>query len=48
MAISKAGELVCVAASREFRVLGRSELGEPSNATPAVADGVLYLRRSAT
>ena len=30
----------------KFEVLGRVSLGEPSFATPAVADGVMYLRTS--
>lgn len=43
-AMSARGELVVVEASDTFRILGRTELGEPSHATPAVSDGVLYLR----
>ena len=43
-AISTAGELVVIAAAEEFQLLGRVDLGEPSQATPAVAGGVLYLR----
>ena len=42
--ISREGEMVVLAASREFEELGRIDLGEPSNSTPAVADGVMYLR----
>lgn len=42
--LTKGGELVVFAAGREFAALGRVDLGEPSNATPAIADGVLYLR----
>jgi outer membrane protein assembly factor BamB len=42
--VSAKGELVVIAASDQFKALGRSDLGEPSHATPAVADGVLYLR----
>jgi len=42
--ISRTGEVVVLAASREFKELGRVDLGEPSNSTPAVADGVMYLR----
>jgi len=42
--ISKKGEVVVLAASDKFEVLGRVSLGEPSFATPAVADGVMYLR----
>jgi len=43
-AVSKEGVLVVVAAEDEFRLLATIDLGEPSNATPAVANGVLYLR----
>jgi len=38
------GEVVVLAASPEFRVLGRSQLGEGSHSTPAVAGGRMYLR----
>ncbi len=43
-AISADGEAVVLAAARRFRVLGRVELGQPSNSTPAVARGKMYLR----
>jgi outer membrane protein assembly factor BamB len=42
--ISREGEMVVLSASREFEVLGRIDLEERSNSTPAVADGVMYLR----
>jgi outer membrane protein assembly factor BamB len=42
--LSTKGELVVVAASERFEALGRTDLGEMSHATPAIADGVLYLR----
>jgi outer membrane protein assembly factor BamB len=42
--ISRKGELVVLAAADEFKLLGRIDLEEPSNSTPAVADGVMYLR----
>jgi outer membrane protein assembly factor BamB len=42
--ISKHGQIVVLAASREFEVLARMELGEKTFATPAVANGVMYLR----
>jgi len=42
--ISKAGEVVVVAAGGTFKLLARVPLGEKSFATPAVADGVMYLR----
>lgn len=42
--ISKLGQVVVLAAGRTFEVLARTELGEKTFATPAVADGVMYLR----
>ncbi len=42
--ISKRGQVVVLAAGKKFEVLARTELGEKTFATPAVADGVLYLR----
>lgn len=43
-AISEDGDVVVVAASPTYEFLGRTPLGDPSHATPAVADGRLYLR----
>lgn len=42
--ISRAGEVAVFAASKDFKILGKVDLGEPSHSTPAVADGVMYLR----
>ena len=42
--IAKDGEVVVLAASQMFELLARVPLGEPSYATPAVSDGVMYLR----
>ncbi len=42
--IARDGKVVVVAASQRFEVLARVDLGEPSHATPAVSDGVMYLR----
>jgi len=42
--IAKNGEVFVVAASEKFELLARVPLGEASFATPAVADGVMYLR----
>ena len=42
--ISADGEVVVLAAEREFAELGRVDLGEPSNATPAVSRGKMFLR----
>ena len=41
---SKRGEVVVLAASWEFEELGRVDLGEKTFATPAIANGVMYLR----
>ncbi len=43
-AVSEEGEVFVVRASREYEFLGRTSLGEGSHATPAVANGHLYLR----
>jgi outer membrane protein assembly factor BamB len=43
-AVNTKGELVVVAAADQFKLLGRSDLGEVSHATPAVANGRMYLR----
>ena len=42
--ISRKGEVFVLAAADQFKLLARVPLGEPSFATPAVADGVMYLR----
>lgn len=42
--IAKNGEVVVLAASAKYEVLARVPLGEPSYATPAVSNGVIYLR----
>jgi outer membrane protein assembly factor BamB len=42
--VSAAGEVVVLAAEREYKPQGRVALGEPSHSTPAVSGGVLYLR----
>ncbi len=42
--ISRKGEVVVLAVSADPKVLARVPLGEKSYATPAVADGVMYLR----
>jgi outer membrane protein assembly factor BamB len=38
------GKIVVVSAGDKFEHLADNKLGEPSNSTPAVADGVMYLR----
>ena len=42
--ISKRGEVIVLAASKEFKALGRADLDEETFATPAIANGVMYLR----
>lgn len=42
--VSAEGEVVVIADSDAFEVLGRRQLGEPSRATPAVADGRVLFR----
>ena len=44
--ISRRGEMVVLAASDNYKLLGRISLEEPSHSTPAIADGVMYLRTS--
>ena len=43
-AMSNKGELVVIAAEKTFKVLGRHDLGEITNATPAFGEKTLYLR----
>ena len=42
--IAEDGEVVVLDASSEYKLLGRTQLGEDSRSTPAVADGRMYLR----
>ena len=42
--ISRDGELVVLAAAEKYQLLARINLEEPSCSTPAVAQGVMYLR----
>ena len=42
--VSREGEVVVLAASKTFKELGRIDLGERSNSTPAIAGGRMYLR----
>jgi outer membrane protein assembly factor BamB len=42
--ISREGEVVVVGAQEKFQLLGRMDLEEASHSTPAVANGVMYLR----
>jgi outer membrane protein assembly factor BamB len=42
--LSKEGDVVVLAADKEYQLLARNSLGEPCQATPAVADGRIYYR----
>lgn len=42
--ISREGEMVVLAAAEKYRLLAKINLEEPSNSTPAVARGVMYVR----
>lgn len=42
--MSADGDVIVLAASPEYELLGRQPLGEPSHSTPAVSGGVMYLR----
>ncbi len=42
--MSYKGEVIVLAAGRKYELLGRVDLKEKTMATPAVADGVMYLR----
>ncbi len=44
--LSEEGVMYFVAAARKFEPLGKAELGEPSNCSPAFADGRIYIRGS--
>jgi outer membrane protein assembly factor BamB len=46
--VSMNGEVVVLAADRHFEVLARNPLNESCHATPAVANGRLYLRTEST
>jgi outer membrane protein assembly factor BamB len=41
---SRKGEMVVLAAADKYKLLSRINLEERSNSTPAIADGVMYLR----
>lgn len=42
--ISREGVVFVLAAAERYELLAEVDLGEPSNSTPAIADGVMYLR----
>jgi len=42
--VDEAGNVIVLAASDDFKLLGKIPLGDPSHSTPAVANGRLYFR----
>ncbi len=44
LAIGTRGELAVISAGSTFKLIGKYELGELSHATPAIANGMLYIR----
>lgn len=42
--VADSGEVIVIATGREFKELGRVDLGEGTSATPAVANGTIYFR----
>jgi outer membrane protein assembly factor BamB len=48
LAASRQGEVIVLAADREFRLLARNMLDEPCHATPAVAHERLFVRTEST
>jgi outer membrane protein assembly factor BamB len=42
--MSSDGDVAVVAAGPAYELLGKQSLGDPSHSTPAVSDGVMYLR----
>ncbi len=42
--VAAEGEVVCIAAADKYQLLGRSQLGEGSHATPAIHQGKMFLR----
>ena len=45
---SEDGEMLVIAAGREFRLLATNPMGELLMATPALSEGVMYVRSAAT
>lgn len=43
-ALGRSGKMTVVAAEREYRLIGTCRLGEESDATPAMADGRIFIR----
>jgi outer membrane protein assembly factor BamB len=45
---SEDGDIIIIAAGREFRKLGSNSMGELVMATPALSDGVMFVRGQST
>jgi outer membrane protein assembly factor BamB len=45
---SEDGDVIIIAAGREFRKIGSNSMGELVMATPALSDGVMYVRGQST
>jgi outer membrane protein assembly factor BamB len=45
---SEDGEIIVIAAGREFKRLGASSMGELLMATPALSEGVMYVRSASS
>ena len=45
---SEDGEMMVIAAGRQFRMIATNTIGEPLMATPALSDGVMYVRSSSS
>jgi outer membrane protein assembly factor BamB len=43
-ALSKRGNLIALSASDQFELLANNQLGDKSDATPAISDGRMYVR----
>ena len=41
---SRDGEMIVLAAAKEYRLLARNRLGEGSHSTPAIANGRMFVR----
>ncbi len=42
--VDRSGTTVIVEAGRDFKLIGQAKLGEKSDCTPALADGMIYIR----
>ncbi len=42
--LDDSGEMIVLATSDDYEVLGEISIGKPSRATPAISDGIMYIR----